>query len=75
MRKAETASKKALLLPLIPALALGIVAVVKQLDTPPAIGPAAISTYQHQPVVIVHVEQPPLIVQEPEPCTACVASF
>lgn len=72
MRKAETAPKKLLFLPLIPALALGIVSVASQLVAPTSV--ATIAQVHLAPAPRAPIDLPPAPVLDVDPCHACVTS-
>ncbi len=80
MRKVETTPKKVLLLPLIPVLALGIVAVLADAPPPTTLGPAPISDVRRctledsEHFAAPVVEQPPIRI-EPPSCINCTMSF
>ncbi len=73
MRNAETAPKKLLLLPLIPALALGILCVATQIVAPTST--ASIEQVHVAPAPVASIDQPPAPVVDANPCNACVTSL
>lgn len=73
MRKAELSPLKLLLLPLIPALALGIVDVASKITTPDQI--VSIERDPGPPPNLAPIEHPPAPVLAPEPCAACAMSL
>ncbi len=75
MRKAETTSKKLLLLPVIPALVLGIV----ELATPaqiPFSAPVPVCVERESvPPPVVAIDEPPQMAPETGGCSSCTASL
>ncbi len=79
MRKAEATPSKLLLLPLIPALAFGIVEIASRISMP---APSVVVIEPATPKVVIVEEtapakvviEPPILVLEPE-CRGCTLSF